>query len=225
MSFFKHSILILKRDMKIEYRQKSLLFSMVIFSILFNVILQIAFDANTTAMKGVAPGILWLPILLAAILGFNKFGMYEKENGANVGLLVAPIDRGSIFLGKHLGSFMLVLVVAVISVPSFFLFLKQPYPESMGLLILTIVLGSWGFTAIGVFLSTLAQTSRISELLLPIMIFPLAVPLILAIIQLTTIALYPTTELGLNLWMLMLIGYNVIFTVIPLLLFDLLLEV
>jgi heme exporter protein B len=225
MDFLKHTVLLLKRDIKIEFRQKSLLFSMIVFAILFNVILQIAFDANTEALMAIAPGILWLPILLAAMLGFNKYGIHEKENRADVGLLIAPIDRASLFLGKLIGNMMLVLLVSVISVPSFFLFLKQPYPESLVLLIITVFLGSWGFTAIGVFLSTLAHSSRISELLLPIMIFPLAVPLILAMIQLTSLALFPSTEMGLQLWLLMLIGYNVIFTVIPLLLFDILLEV
>jgi heme exporter protein B len=78
--------------LKIEFRQKSLSFSMIVFAILFNVVLQIAFDANNEALKAIAPGILWLPILLATMLGFNKYGIHEKENRADVGLLTAPID-------------------------------------------------------------------------------------------------------------------------------------
>lgn len=223
--FSQDALLIFKRDMQIEFRRKSLLLSMVVFAILFNVVLQIAFNANTKAMEKVASGVLWLPILLAAMLGFSKYGFYEQENKADMGLLAAPIDRGSIFLGKLIGNLLLVTLVSAVSVPSFFLFLKQPFPESLGLLLLTVLLGSWGFTAIGVFLSVLAQASRISDLLLPIMLFPLAVPLLLSVIQLTTAALYPVANSGNELWLLMLIGYNLVFTVIPLLLFDLLLEV
>ncbi|AQQ53251.1 heme exporter protein CcmB [Planococcus lenghuensis] len=225
MKFLSDAFLIFQRDMRIEFRRKSLLLSMVIFAILFNVVLQIAFNANTEAMELVAPGILWLPILLAAMLGFSKYGIHEKENGTDIGLLASPVDRGSLFLGKLAGNLLLVTLVTAVSVPSFFLFLKQPYPESLGLLVVTVLLGSWGFTAVGVFLSVLAQASRISDLLLPIMIFPLTVPLLLSVIQLTGPALYPVTEQGIGLWLLMLVGYNILFTVIPLLLFDLLLEV
>jgi heme exporter protein B len=225
MTFFKQTSLIIKRDLKIEFRNKSLLFSMVIFALLFQVFLQIVFDANTLVIQKVAAGILWLPVLLTAMLGFSKYGTAEQENGAMTGLLVSPIDRGALFLGKLLGNLIIVFIVIVTSVPTFFLFLKQPFPASMGLLVVTLVLGSWGFVSIGVFLTTLAQSSSITELLVPIMIFPLAVPLFLAIIQLTEIALYPSLGMGQSLWILLLIGYNILFTIVPLLLFDLLLEV
>lgn len=225
MTFVRQVILILGRDLRIEFRSKSLLLSMVIFALLFQVFLQIVFDAKTQAIQMIAPGILWLPVLLSAMLGFNKYGSAERENGAILGLLVSPIDNGAIFLGKLIGNYIVVFIVIVTSVPTFFLFLKQPFPDSIGLLIATLLLGSWGFVAIGVFFTTLAQSSSITELLVPIMIFPLAVPLFLAIIQLTEMALYPSLGMGENLWILLLVGYNIIFTVTPLFLFDLLLEV
>jgi heme exporter protein B len=225
MTFFKQASLIVKRDLQTEFRNKSLLFSMVIFALLFQVFLQIIFDANTQAIQEVAPGILWLPILLAAMLGFTKYGTAERENGALIGLLVSPMDLGALFFGKLLGNLVLVFIVIVTSAPVFFLFSKQPFPESIGLLVITLLLGSWGFVAIGVFLTTLAQSSSITELLVPIMLFPLAVPLFLAIIQLTEMALYPSLGLGQSVWLLLLVGYNILFTIVPLFLFDLLLEV
>ncbi|WP_188453331.1 heme exporter protein CcmB [Virgibacillus oceani] len=225
MTFINQVVLILNRDLRIEFRSKSLLLSMVIFALLFQVFLQIVFDAKTQAIQMIAPGILWLPVLLSAMLGFNKYGSAERENGALTGLLVSPIDKGALFLGKLIGNYVLVFIVIVTSVPIFFLFLKQPFPASIGLLLTTLLLGSWGFVAIGVFLTTLAHSSSITELLVPIMIFPLAVPLFLAIIQLTEMALFPSLGMGENLWILLLIGYNLIFTVAPTFLFDLLLEV
>jgi heme exporter protein B len=119
------------------------------------------------------------PVRSAAMLGFSKYGASERDNGAWTGLLLSPIDRGSIFLGKLMGNGLMVLCVAFVSVPSFFLFMKQPVPQSMGLLAAALILGTWGFTAIGVFLSTLVQSSSITELLIPIMLFPLAVPLLI----------------------------------------------
>ncbi|MDC3418155.1 heme exporter protein CcmB [Aquibacillus salsiterrae] len=225
MQFIRHTLLILTRDLRVEFRNKSLLLSMVIFALLFQVLLQISFDAKTEAMQELAPGVLWLPIILAAMLGFSKYGSVEKENDAFAGILISPIDKGSLYLGKLIGNNLFVLIVIATSAPTFFLFLKQPFPNSIGLLIVTLLLGSWGFVAIGVFFSTLAQSSSITELLVPIMIFPLAVPLFLACIQLTEMALFPSIGLGQSIWLLLLIAYNILFTIIPLFLFDLLLEV
>ncbi|GAB7388540.1 heme exporter protein CcmB [Bacillaceae bacterium] len=224
MRFFKQTLLIVQRDLRIEFRRKSLLLSMGIFSLLIQVVLHISFDARKEAMQAIAPGILWLPILLAAMLGFSRYGAAERENGALTGILISPIDRGALFLGKLLGNLVVVLLVAAVSVPSFFLFLKQPFPQSPGLLVTTLFLGSWGFVAVGIFLATLALSSSITELLVPIMLFPLSVPLIIGIVRLTEIALYPTLASDQLLWVSVLIGYDLIFTIIPMLLFDLLLE-
>lgn len=225
MGFFRQAALVVQKDVMIELRQKSLLVSMVIFSILIQVVLFISFDVQKEAMQTLASGIMWLPIILSAMLSFSKYGQAEKENGAMMGLLIAPVDRGAIFLGKLIGNLLFVWMVTAVSVPAFFLFLKQPVPSSFVLLLLTLFLGSWGFTAVGVFLSTLAEASSLKELLVPIMLFPLSIPLLIAIIRLTEMALYPTVELGLSLWIALLVAYNVIFTVVPLLLFDLVLEV
>jgi heme exporter protein B len=225
MPFLKEALLIVKKDLRIEFREKSLLLSMAMFALLIQVILNISFDAETEAMLRIAPGMLWLPILLSATLGFSRYGIAERKNDALTGLLFSPIDRGALFLGKLLGNLVVVLTVAMISVPSFFLFMKQPYPESLSLLMATVVLGSWGFTALGVFLSTLALSSSITELLIPVMLFPLSVPLLIAMVRLTEMALFPSVGGGLLLWLVVISGYNVIFTIVPLLLFDLLLEV
>lgn len=225
MNFYKQTLLILKRDLTLEFRQKSLLFSMIIFALMFQVFLNIAFDTEIEAMQQLAAGILWLPILLSALLGFNRIVAVEKENGVLIGLLVSPLDKGALYLGKLLGNLLLVFIVISISVPAFFLFIKQPFPHSIGLLIAVLALGSWGFVAMGVFLATLAQSSRITELLLPVMLFPLSVPLFLGIVQLTDMALYPSIGLSQNVWLSLLISYDILFTIIPLFLFDQLLEV
>jgi len=225
MLFLKQTLLMLQKDLRIEFREKSLLLSLPIFAVLMQVMLNISFDAQQEAMRSIAPGILWLPILLAAMISFSKYGDAERTNGALEGLLISPIDRGALFLGKLLGNLFLILCIALISVPAFFLFMNQPYPNSPGLLIGVIILGAWGFTAIGIFLSTLALSSSITQLLIPIMLFPLSIPLLIASIRLTEMALFPSLGEGVLLWILVLVGYNLIFTFIPMLLFDLLLEV
>jgi heme exporter protein B len=225
MPLYKQAILIAKKDLRIQFSDKTLLLSMGAFAVLIQVILHISFDAKREVMQAVAPGVLWLPILLSALLGFSKYASAEQDNGAIHGLLLSPIDRGAIFLGKLIGNGFMVLCVALISVPSFFLFARQPYPESVVLLAVTILLGTWGFTAMGMFLSTLAIQSSITELLMPIMLFPLSVPLIIAIMRLTELALFPSLGSGFSLWLSLLVSYDIVFTVIPILLFDLLLEV
>ncbi|PGT84547.1 transcriptional regulator [Bacillus sp. AFS040349] len=225
MNFYKQTLLILKRDLTLEFRQKSLLFSMIIFALMLQVFLNIAFDTDMEAMQKLAAGILWIPILLSAMLGFNRIVAMDKENSVLTGLLVSPLDKGALYLGKFLANLVLILIVICISVPAFFLFVQQPYPDSLGLLIAVLLLGSWGFVAMGVFLATLAQSSRITELLLPVMLFPLSVPLFLGIVQLTEVALYPSIEMSQNVWLILLVSYDILFTIIPLFLFDYLLEV
>lgn len=225
MNFYRQTLLIIKRDLTIEFRQKSLLFSMIIFALILQVFLNITFDTDIEAMQKLAAGILWIPILLSAMLGFNRIVAIDKENGVLTGLLISPLDKGALYLGKLLGNLVLIFIVILISVPAFFLFIKQPYPNSIGLLIAVLVLGSWGFVSMGVFFATLAQSSSITELLLPVMLFPLSVPLFLGIIQLTEIALYPSIEMSQNVWLLLLVSYDILFTIIPLFLFDSLLEV
>lgn len=199
---------------------------MVVFSLLIHLVLTISLDAKQEMVQAIAPGILWIPVLFSAMLGFSRYGRAEHENGALTGLLVSPVDRGAIFAGKLLGILLLVLIVAAISVLSFFIFFKQPYPESTGLLIATVVLGTWGFVAVGIFLSTLAIWSNMGELLLPIMLFPLSVPLLIAVTQLTEMALYPSAvPPPLFLWVAVLVGYDLLFTVVPVLLIEPLLEV
>lgn len=225
MTFFKEVALIVKKDLQTEFRQKSLLLSMLVFAILIQVMLIMSFDADQKAMKAIAPGLLWIPILLAAMIGFSKYGSTEKENDAITGLLLSPIDRGAMFLGKLIGNLLLVLIVVAASVFAFVIFLNQPFPDSPGLLAAVLLMGSWGFVATGVFLASLASSSSISELLMPIMLFPLSVPLLLAITQLSEMALYPSPANGMALWLSLLFVYDIVFTFVPLLLFDLLLEV
>lgn len=224
MRFLKEVLIIVNRDMRIEFREKTLLLSMIIFALLIQVLLNISFDAQFDALRKIAPGMLWLPIVLAAILGFSKYGSSERKNGANLALLISPMSRGAIFLGKLIGNMLIVLSIAILSIPAFFLFLKMPYPESPLILIVTTIMGVWGFSAIGVFLSALAIYSSITELLVPIMLFPLSIPLFIAAIRLTETALFPTVTTDQILWFSVLAGYNLIFTIVPLLLFDVLLE-
>ncbi|AQS55736.1 heme exporter protein CcmB [Novibacillus thermophilus] len=126
MQFLRQAALVLQRDITIELRQKSLLVSMIVFSILIQVVLFISFDVQKEAMQTLAAGILWLPIILSAMISFSKYAKAEKENGAMHGMLVSPINRGAMFLGKLMGNLIFVSMVGVVSVPAFFLFLKQP---------------------------------------------------------------------------------------------------
>lgn len=224
MQFLNDVLIIVRRDLLIEFREKTLLLSMAIFAILIQMLLNVSFDAQTEAMKRIAPGMLWLPIVLAAMLGFSKYGATERQNGANIALLISPIDRGALFLGKLIGNLLMVLSIALLSVPAFFLFLKMPYPQSPFFLIAIIFLGTWGFSAMGIFLSTLAIFSSITELLIPIMLFPLSIPLFISLVRLTEVALFPSINADQLLWLSVVAGYNLIFTIVPMLLFDTLLE-
>jgi heme exporter protein B len=219
--------LILKKDLSIEFRQKGLFFAMLTFAVIVQVVLSIALNADLRGVGEIAAGVLWLPILFAATLGFNRYMAHEQSNRGWHGLMMAPIDRGAIYFGKMLGNLLLVFVVEAFSVFLYFILFNQPWPSGAhGMVLIGVLfLGTWGFIALGSFLTVVAASSPINELLLPILLFPLAIPLIIAMIQITSWAIIPDYSASLLLWGTLAVGYDLVFTLLPIMLFELVMEV
>lgn len=223
--FLQATWIILCKDLKELWRGKNLFFSLLVFAALFQVILSLVLDARQRLFAEAGGGILWLPILFASLLSFQRHVSSESRDGGWLGLMTAPIDRGAIFLAKMSANLVLVLAIEAISVPLFFLFFAHPAPLQPGLLAATLLLGTWGFVSLGSFLSVMSSGSRLGELLLPLLLFPLSIPLLLGVVELTGRALYPTLPGGEGVWFAILVAYDVIFTLLPLLLYEFLLEV
>jgi heme exporter protein B len=176
--------------------------------------------------KAVIPGIIWVIIVFAGILGLNRSFISEQRNDTIQGLLVAPMEAASIFLGKFIANFIMILIVEIVSIPFLFLLFDFKMLGSIPYFILVIFVGSFGFVSIGTFLAALAANSKSSEMLLPLLLFPITSPILIGVTQATRIILSDMSKLSSALaWTQMVTSYDVIFFVVCLLLIDYVLEV
>ncbi|MFO7263800.1 MAG: hypothetical protein A6D91_09535 [Bacillaceae bacterium G1] len=224
-TFLQASWAVAAKDLRIQFRQKSLILSMVVFALLIHVLLHFSFQANPSAMQQMAAGLLWLPIFLSTLLGIGRLTAIEEPEDNWEGLWLAPVDPGAVFLGKMWGSLFVVLFVEVVSVPLFFILYNPPAPQSLSLLFVCLLLGTWGYVSLATFFSVMARASRLGDLLLPILLFPISIPLLLAVVRLSQMALFPAMPGQEWLWLAVLGAYDILFTLLPVLTFEYLLEV
>lgn len=216
---------IARKDLRSELRTKEMFAAMVIFALLAAVIFSFAFNANTARLREVFPGLIWVAFFFAGTLGLNRSFVGERQNQALQGLMLAPADRSAIYYGKMLGNLIVMLTAEAIGLPVFFVLFDAPVEGSFLALVAALLMATLGFIAVGTFLAALAANTRTSEILLPILLFPVAVPVMLGAVQTTGAALqYVDWESSL-IWFKILAAYDVVFLIVPLMLFDHVLEV
>ncbi|WP_251551332.1 heme exporter protein CcmB [Neobacillus muris] len=226
MNLLKSSLLLAKKDLFSEWKTKQVLVTQIIFASLVIVVFSFAFDPSNNMTKAVIPGIIWVIIVFAGVLGLNRSIVSEQRNETLHALLVAPMAPAGIFLGKFLSNFTMIIIVEIIAIPFLFLLFDFNMAGSIPYFILIIFVGSFGFVSIGTFLAALAGNSKSSEMLLPLLLFPIASPVLIGVTQATRIILSDMSKLSSALaWTQMVASYDVIFFVISLFLIDYVLEV
>ncbi|MGI1660105.1 MAG: heme exporter protein CcmB [Desulfitobacterium sp.] len=213
------------KDLLSELKTKEMISGILVFSLLTMVIFNFAFDPNLDTIKQVFPGIMWVAFSFAGITGLNRSFLTEKTNDCLTGLTLCTLDRGVIYLAKSISNFIFMFIVEVITVPMMFILFDYKFRGSPLFLGLIIILGTWGFISIGTFLSALAINTRNSEILLPIILFPLIVPVLIAAVQGTGVIINGGTWFDVSNWLKILLAFGAIFTAVPWILFDYLLEV
>ncbi|MEH7107243.1 heme exporter protein CcmB [Bacillus sp. JJ1764] len=226
MNLLKSAFILAQKDLLSELKTKQILATQIIFAALVIVVFSFALDPSNNTMRAVIPGVIWVIIVFAGILGLNRSFITEQRNDTIQGLLVAPMEAASIFLGKFLANFVMILVVELVSIPFLFLLFDFKMLGSIPYFILVIFVGSFGFVSIGTFLAALAANSKSSEMLLPLLLFPITSPILIGVTQATRIILSDMSKLSSALaWTQMVTAYDIIFFVISLLLIDYVLEV
>lgn len=226
MNLFRTAFLLAQKDLYSELKTKQILVTQIIFAGLVIVVFSFAFDPANNTTKAVIPGIIWVIIVFSGILGLNRSFISEQRNDTMQGLLVAPMEAASIYLGKFLANFAMILVVEIVSVPFLFLLFDFKFLGSFPYFLLVIFLGSFGFIAIGTFLAALAANSKSSEMLLPLLLFPITTPILIGVVQSTKIILTNMDQFSSALaWIQLVTAYDVIFFVVCFLLIDYVLEV
>jgi len=226
MNLFRTALLLAKKDLYSEVKTKQIMVTQMIFAGLVIVVFSFAFDPANNTTKAVIPGVIWVIIVFAGILGLNRSFISEQRNDTMQGLLVAPMEAASIYLGKFLANFTMMLIVELVAIPFLFLLFDFKFYGSIPYFILVVFLGSFGFIAIGTFLAALAANSKSSEMLLPLLLFPITTPILIGVVQATRIILTNMEKFSSAVaWIQLVTAYDVIFFVVCFLLIDYVLEV
>ena len=212
------------KDALAEFRTKESLSSMFVFSLLVLFIFHFAFPLGTEFVSGLAPGILWVAFTFSSILALNRSFVYEKDQGCLQGLLLCPVDRSTIYFGKVLGNGIFMLIVEMLILPIFSVFFHISLLNPLPKLLCIIILSTVGFSAVGTLLSAISVNTRAREVMLPVLFFPVILPVILAAVKSTTKVLAGQTLADAGTWLLLLGGFDIIFLIISPLIFEFVLE-
>ena len=199
------------KDIRAELRSRTALLSAVVFAALVLVIFNFARDPTAVAAVDLAPSVLWVTFALAAMVALNRAFTVERENGALDGLLLAPVPRGAVFLGKLVANLAFVGTVEAIALPLFVLFFNVDLGHALPGLLGVTVLATIGFVAVGTLFSAMAVRTRFAELMLPVLLLPFMVPPLIGAVQVTArlLADRPLSEMmG---WLRLLALYDVVF--------------
>lgn len=224
MTFFDRVLAVVWKDVRSELRAKEMMTTMLIFGLLVVVIFSFAFNPMERDVKPVFPGLIWVAYFFAGVLGLNRSFVSEGSHGALHGLMLTPVDRSVIYFGKMVGNLLFMLAVEAVLTPVLFVLLNYPWRGEPGYFLVTLFLSTLGFIAAGTFLSALAANTRFSEVLLPILLFPLLSPLVIAAVR-ATAGILEQNPAQVGLWLEMLVVFDLVFLAVPLILFEYLLEV
>jgi heme exporter protein B len=213
---------LLWKDLLAELRTRELFGGMLVFGLLVLVIFNFAFDLRIDNVGAIAPGVLWVAFTFGGILGLGRSFVIEKDRGTLDGLLAAPIDRGAIYLAKLLGNLLFMVLVEAVCLPVFTAFFNF---GAISLDVIAIVLlGTFGFAAVGTLFSAMAANTRARDILLPLLVLPICVPVVIASVEATALVFDGTRLIDRLSWLGVLAAFDIIFGALCFVVFDFVVE-
>jgi heme exporter protein B len=224
MNFFRQSLTIAAKDLRSEFRTKETLNATISFSIVILLLFSFAFEPTEEEARVLSGGLLWLVFAFAGVLILNRGFARDLPNDCLDALIASPISGPALFFGKTIANFTLLLVVEFICVPVFGIFYDVPWTLQFWPIVTVTVLASWGLCVVGTAFSAMTVNLRLRELMLPMLVYPLMMPSMLAAIKLTGVLVMGQPVSGdLFQWLKLLIGFDVIYTALALALVDIIL--
>jgi len=223
MNAGRAAAIILAKEVRAEFRARELLNTTLVFAFVVIVMFSLAFDPTAAESRRFGPGLLWIALLFAGSLMLQPSFAREHANDTLDALCLAPVSPFSILLGKIAANFVFLTVCEVVLLPVFAVLYNVSLLPVLGRLAFVLMLGTFGLTITGTVFSAVAAQARMRELLLPLLLLPVLVPLLLASVEATAGLLADTPELQ-RTWLEILIGFDVIFFTASWLLSDYLLE-
>jgi heme exporter protein B len=222
--FMRQIMAILMKDLKAEWRTREILTTMFVFAVLVIVVFNFALGANPELIRQVAPGILWVALLFATVLGLQRSAQMEHEDDCLSGVLLAMEERSAFFVAKTAGNMLYLLMITLCTFPLFTIWFHVDIFVHILPLSVVLLLGILGFSAIGTLFSIITLNTRTREIMLPLLFLPVSVPLMIASIY-ATAKLIAGKALGEVTDFLTLMGvFDIVFLVVALLVFDAVVE-
>lgn len=221
-NYFRAVLAVTWKDLAAELRSRELLSSMLVFAVLVILIFYFALELDVKARTGITAGALWVTFAFAGTLGLNRSMAVEKDRGCLDGLLLAPVDRSAIYFGKAISNLAFMLIVEAIAIPVYSLMYNLNL-FNLGLIGVTL-LGSIGYVAVGTLLAAMSVQTRTRDVLLPILLFPLVIPVLVAAVKASSGYLLALEMSEILPWLNILVVYDVIFIAIAFMVFDFVVE-
>lgn len=222
--FLKGVCSIVWKDLVTELRTKEMFSSMFLFSLLVIVIFNFAFTPGMEGIEHIVPGLLWVAFTFAGILGLNRSFVYEKDKECIQGLMLCPVSRGAIYTGKMLSNFIFITIIELISLLIFALLFNVEILGRIPSLVIIIFLSTLGFSSVGTLFAAISVNTKAREVMLPILLFPIIVPVIIAAVKATEKILGGSSFTDILSWLKLIIGFDIIFLVLSYLTFDFIVE-
>jgi heme exporter protein B len=220
-SYLGHVLAHLRKDLRIEWRSRDSINGMLFFALLVVVVFSLAFDPTAAVSRQISGGILWVALLFATVTALNQAWTREQNHQVLEAQRMTPAPASALFLGKAIANMLFVLVVEAVLAPVFIVFYNLHVLGNPWLLALILPLGTWALVVNGTFFAVLGLRTRNRELMLPLLLLPISLPALLGMVEATTGVLTAQLDpLEINTWITQLAGYDLVFTIVCILLFD-----
>ncbi len=213
--YFNQVAAIVWKDFITELKTRELFSSMFIFALLVIIIFVFSVNLSIVGAREIGPGVLWVAFLFAGTIGLNRSFMLEKENGCLQGLLLAPLDRTALYFGKLVSNFVFLLIMEAFMLPLFMIFFNIDLIQHLLPLLYVILVGTLGFCAIGTLLSSLSVNLKTRDIMLPILLYPLMVPIVIGSVQMTGQVLSGEPLSDMMNWVSLTLCFDVIYIAVP----------
>jgi heme exporter protein B len=224
VSFTRRALVVAWKDLLVERRSKETLNALLFFSLLLLFVFQFALGPDRERLAGVLPGVLWLGFILSALLALGRTFLLEREHDCWEGLLLAPGDKSAIYLGKLGANLTLMAVVETLVLALFVIFFDIDLTRAFPGLVLVVALGTVGLGAVGTLFAAMTAHVRAREVLFPVLLLPVQIPVLLATVKATEALLLGEPLGAVAHWVKLLVAADVMYVVIGLLTFDVVLE-
>ncbi|GIU79246.1 MAG: cytochrome c-type biogenesis heme exporter protein B [Bryobacteraceae bacterium] len=213
MQYLRQVWTVAAKDLRSELRTKEALNASLSFALVILLLFSFAFDPTAEMTREISGGLLWLVFAFAGALLLNRSFARELENDCLDVLVTSPVPPSALFLGKAVANWLLLLGIEIVCLPVFGVFYNVDWARQPAWLAVVLLLATWGITVIGTMFSALTVNLRLRELMLPMLVYPMLIPCLMAAMQLTTALVAGQAPAGDQLaWLRMLAGFDIIFT-------------